>query len=314
MIGWKYRDKYQLHILETPEQMTWVENLQRKVWSGNDTEIVPGHLLLTTVHNGGLLIGAFKLDQEGSPPVWMETNNNLEENLVGFVFSFPGFQSFQDKIKLKHCSHLLAVLPEHENFGIGFALKRAQWQMVRRQNIEWVTWTFDPLLSRNAHLNIQKLGAVCNTYLPDYYGELRDELNRGQQTDRFQVDWWLNSTRVISRLSRKPRNKLDLAHYLAAEVKIVNPTQLNVIGLPQPVSISNFQWRQAKEQIVLVEIPAEFNKLKTTDPALASDWRVHSREIFSSLFSAGYIVADFIHLPGSFPRSFYALSYGESTL
>ncbi len=316
MIGWQYKDKYQFHILEKPEQMTWVENLQRKIWSGDDTEIVPGHLLLTAVHNGGLLIGAFSINENKRGATVYVDGEDSEETLVGFVFSFPGFQLSQEKIKLKHCSHMLAVLPEHENFGIGFALKRAQWQMVRHQGIQWITWTYDPLLSRNAHLNIHRLGAVCNTYLLNYYGELRDELNRGQQSDRFQVDWWLNSARVEHRLSKNPRTKLDLAHYLAANAKIINPTHLDNKGLPQPNHISSQQITNlvANEKILLVEIPAEYQKLNTTNPALGKSWREHSQEIFTTLFSSGHIVTDFIHLRGKYPRSFYVLSNGETIL
>lgn len=316
MIGWEHSDQFQLNVLGKPEQMTWVENLQRKIWSGDDTEIVPGHLLLTAVHNGGLVIGAFQLDQKKPTKGWFEECEYLEKNLVGFVFSFPGFQLSHGKNRLKHCSHLLAVLPDYQNYGIGFALKRAQWQMVRHQNIDWITWTFDPLLSRNAHLNIHRLGAVCNTYLPNYYGELNDGLNKGQQTDRFQVDWWLNSARVERRLSRKPRTKLDLAHYIAANVKILNPTQLNDDNLPEPTSFSSAQLHPfaGHDQILLVEIPADFQMLKAIDPKLGRTWREHSHEIFSILFSTGYVITDFIYLPGSYPRSFYVLSYGESIL
>ena len=97
--------------------------------------------------------------------------------------------------------------------GMGFALKRAQWQMVRYQGIDRITWTFDPLLSRNAWLNITRLGAVCNTYLRDFYGKMADVLNQGLPTDRFDVDWWVNSQRVNRRLSRRRRNDLTLIHY-----------------------------------------------------------------------------------------------------
>lgn len=316
MIAWQYGEPYPLHVLDTPEQMVWVEDLQRKIWSGDDTEIVPGHLLLTTIHNGGLIIGAFN-QGEGDQRTNLANNGQLSgEALVGFVFSFPGFQSTETGVKLKHCSHLLAVHPQHENHGIGFALKRAQWQMVRHQKIDWITWTYDPLLSRNAHLNIHRLGAVCNMYLPNYYGELRDELNLGQKTDRFQVDWWVNSARVENRLSKKPRTKLDLAHYLAADVKIINPTQLNHAGLPYPTAISALQLQQfiENEQLLLLEIPADYKALKTAQPDLGRIWREHSSQLFISLFNAGYLVTDFIHLPGSYPRSFYVLSHGESTL
>ncbi len=314
MAAWKHNNEYQLNILETPEQMTWIENLQRKIWSGDDTEIVPGHLLLTAVHNGGFVIGAFKNEKDRLGLGWDNTSHNLEKNLVGFVFSFPGFKKSQEKIKLKHCSHLLAVLPHYENYGIGFALKRAQWQMVRHQNIDWITWTYDPLLSRNAYLNIHRLGSVCNLYLPDHYGVLHDELNKGQSSDRFQVDWWLNSARVERRLGKKPRKKLDLAHFLAADVKILNPTQLNPVGLSQPPSTLSTPLYQVVDQVLLVEIPSNFYQIKTADPTLGKAWRDHTREIFSTLFANGYMVTDFIHLPGSYPRSFYVISHGESTL
>lgn len=316
MIGWQYGGIYQLHILDQPAQMTWVENLQRDIWAGDDTEIVPGHLLLTSVHNGGLLIGAFDGKGKTTTPDSMANEGVSSESLVGFAFSFPGYQQTPQGKKFKHCSHMLGVHPLHRNSGIGFALKRAQWQMVRHQQIDWITWTYDPLLSRNAHLNIHRLGAVCNTFLPNYYGELRDELNQGQQTDRFQVDWWLNSARVERRLSKKPRTKLDLAHYLAANVKIVNPTHLDEEDLPHPVNTgwSILQKSIDQELILLIEIPADFQTIITRNPNLSRIWREHSRELFSALFQAGYLVTDFIHLPGNLPRSFYVLSHGESTL
>ncbi len=316
MIGWQYGESYQLHILDKPKEMTWVEDLQRTIWSGDNTEIVPGHLMLTAVHNGGLIIGAFDLKGNNLESNLGESIEFSGESLVGFVFSFPGFQHASGKIKLKHCSHMLGVHPQHRNSGIGFALKRAQWQMVRHLDIDWITWTYDPLLSRNAHLNIHRLGAVCNRYLPNYYGELRDELNLGQQTDRFQVDWWLNSARVERRLSKKPRTKLDLAHYLAANVKILNPTHLDGEGLPQPGNLSDKRLQQSTEQdqILLIEIPAEFQSMQTLNQQLTRLWREHTREIFTTLFTAGYLVTDFIHLPGSYPRSFYVLSHGESIL
>ena len=96
----------------------------------------------------------------------------------------------------KHCSHIAAFIPNHRDSGVGFALKRAQWQMVRHQGLDHVTWTYDPLLSRNAHLNIARLGAVCSTYRRSEYGDMRDGLNAGLPSDRFQVDWWVNTKRV----------------------------------------------------------------------------------------------------------------------
>ena len=81
--------------------------------------------------------------------------------------------------RLKHCSHQLGVHPAYRNLGLGFLLKRFQWEFVRDQGIELITWTYDPLLSTNAYLNIARLGAVCNTYRRNEYGDLNDDLNAG---------------------------------------------------------------------------------------------------------------------------------------
>src|SRR4030042_1768870 len=111
-----------LKILETPEEMLMMEALQRHVWPGNETEIVPVHLLATAVHNGGVAIGAFDVLPGG-----------VEPELVGFVFGFPGLDSVPDGPRPKHCSHMLGVHPHYRDQGLGFALKRAKWQLVRRQ-------------------------------------------------------------------------------------------------------------------------------------------------------------------------------------
>jgi predicted GNAT superfamily acetyltransferase len=296
-----------LKILESPEEMLQVEELQRVVWPGSETEIVPGHLLITAAHNGGLAIGAYLPAEDGK----------ALGQIIGFVFGFVGLYFTPDGPRPKHCSHILGVLPEYRNSGIGFALKRAQWQMVRHQGIDRITWTYDPLLSRNAHLNITRLGAVCNTYRRDTYGPLRDGLNVGLPTDRFEVDWWINTSRVRRRLSRRPRLQLDLAHFLAAGARIISLAQENEQGWMAP---SPFQPSLAEvglgagAPLVLVEIPSDFLALKQADPELASNWRVNTRTLFEDLFERGYLVTDFVFLPGRLPRSYYVLSHGDSTL
>jgi predicted GNAT superfamily acetyltransferase len=293
----KMRD-WEIRILETPEEMAAVEELQLLVWPGNELEIVPVHLLLTAAHNGGLVIGAYD-----------------QQRLVGFVFGFPGLKATPAGLQPKHCSHMAAVHPDFRDSGLGFVLKRAQWQMVRQQGIDHITWTYDPLQSRNANLNFAKLGTVCNTYFRDYYGQLRDGINLGLPSDRFQVDWWLNSKRVTRRLSKQPRQKLDLAHFFAAGMSIINPTELDDSGLPRPhpspLDVSTFDQLPT---MLLLEIPADIMTLKMTNPALALEWRLHTRTLFVSLFTLGYLVTDFVYLSGSHRRSFYVLSYGDSTL
>jgi predicted GNAT superfamily acetyltransferase len=278
-----------VHILETPEEMTAVEELQRVVWPGPDIEVVPKDLLLAVVHNGGLAIGAF-----------------AREVLVGVSFGFPGFYTTPDGPRLKHHSHLLAVHPDWRSKGIGFALKRAQWQIVRKQGLDRITWTYDPLLSRNAHLNITRLGAVCNTYLPSEYGEMRDGLNACLPSDRFQVDWWLNTKRVERRRSRRSRPALTLAHFRLADVTLFE-ARMPLTHLASPPEMVP----SLVGTLLLVEIPADFLALKTIDLSLAHAWRFYTREIFEKAFAAGYLVTDFVFDHG---RSFYVMTFGETTL
>jgi len=302
-----------LRILETPDEMATVENLQRLIWPGSEVDIVPAHLLLAVVHNGGLVIGAYRSEPSSSAELY-DPLTGL--SFIGFVFGFPGLYQTPDGPRIKHCSHMLGVDPAQRDQGIGFSLKRAQWQMVRRQGMDLITWTFDPLLSRNAHLNISKLGTVCSTYLREVYGEMRDGINAGLPSDRFQVDWWLNTQRVNRRLSQQARHSLDLAHYFAAGAEVVNPSIIDEDGHPHPAT---GQWEPQGvngeyQSLLLVEIPSDFTALKAINPALALEWRMHARHLFETLFATGYLVTDFLHLPGTHPRSFYVLSHGDSTL
>ncbi|HJW90266.1 MAG TPA: GNAT family N-acetyltransferase [Anaerolineales bacterium] len=308
--------EWKLKILDNPNELQAVEALQRQVWPGNETEVVPVHMLVAVVHNGGLLVGAYRSADAGED----------QEELIGFVFGFPGFYNTPDGPRLKHCSHMLAVHPDHRDHGLGFALKRAQWQMVRHQGLDRIIWTYDPLLSRNAHLNIAKLGAVCSTYHREVYGEMRDGLNVGLPSDRFEVDWWVNTKRVERRLSRRARRRLDLAHYFSAGAEIINPSQIGAKGWPQPseqpVALPSWEQDQPdgesgkrkKASLLLLEIPADFLAIKTSDLGLALAWRLHTRALFEQLFSGGYLVTDFVFLSSNQPRSFYVLSHGESTL
>src|SRR5512141_546470 len=161
---------FTIRPLITLEDFHAAEEVQRAAWGSADIDIAPLHVMLTIAKNGGVVLGAFAQDQ-----------------LIGFVYGFVGTTDRADA-HLKHTSHQMGVLPEWQSRGVGYALKVAQREAVRQQGLRLITWTYDPLESKNARLNIAKLGAVCNTYIRNYYGELRDELNLGLATDRFQVD------------------------------------------------------------------------------------------------------------------------------
>lgn len=286
--------KFNIHLIETPQEMRLVEDLQRAVWPGSETDIVPMHMLITAIHNGGLVLGAF-----------------VEEKLIGFVFGFPGLEETPDGPRPKHCSHMMGIHPDHRDGGAGFALKRAQWQMVRHQGLDHITWTYDPLLSRNAYLNIAKLGAVCTMYRRSEYGEMRDGLNAGLPSDRFQVDWWINTRRVESRLGKRSRPTLKLDHAVRSGLRPFYTPQSLTDNLPRPPE----HIPPLIERLLLAEIPGDFMALKSKDFALARDWRFFTRELFETAFKAHYIVTDFIFDKNEGnPRGLYLLTHGESTL
>lgn len=286
--------EYTIRLLESPEDMAAAEEIQRAVWPGSETEVVPSHVLITAIHNGGIVLGAF-----------------VENEMVGFIFGFPGLESLPDGPHPKHCSHMMGVHPDWRNSGLGFALKRAQWQMVRHQGLNHVTWTYDPLLSRNAYLNLAKLGAVCNIYRRSEYGDMRDGLNAGLPTDRFQVDWWINTRRVERRLGRRARGTLNLVQFTKADLLPLYKLRTGTDGLPRPPE----HFSPLSGSLVLAEIPSNFMELKETDFALARDWRFFTREVFETAFAEGYLATDFIfdRIDGN-TRSLYVLTHGETTL
>lgn len=275
--------------LTSHADMRACQELQRRVWQGGDAEIVPLHMLHPIARYGGVLLGAFS-----------------GQDLVGFVLGFLGTSEQYGpeapaSVRLKHCSHMLAVLPEWQNRGVGYALKLAQREAARAQALRLMTWTYDPLESRNAYFNLARLGAVCNTYIRDLYGPMDDALNRGLPTDRFQVDWYIASRRVATRLKRGQPG-LSLEHLTSAGACIINPARAGDSPLPRPCE----QPRPPEGALALVEIPPDFQAIKRADNALALAWRLHARQIFESAFAAGYVAIDFIRDAG---RSLYSLAY-----
>jgi predicted GNAT superfamily acetyltransferase len=183
--------------------------------------------------------------------------------------------------------------------------------MVRHQGLDHITWTYDLLLSRNAYLNIARLGAVCSTYRRSEYGEMRDGLNAGLPSDRFQVDWWLNTHRVERRLGKRARPTLSLSHLTRVGVHPLFMLEVGPDGLPRPPE----HVPALQDQLLAVDIPSDFMSLKAADFALGRDWRFFAREFFETAFANGYIVTDFaFDKAGGSSRSLYILTDGESTL
>ncbi len=283
--------------LESHSDFAAAEDLQRVVWPG-DSGVVPRHLLQVVAHSGGILLGAFDGAQ-----------------MVGFVFSFLGTEEHNSTrpalTHLKHCSHMLAVDPEYRDQHLGYRLKQAQREVATRQGVRLITWTFDPLESRNAHLNVARLGTVCRVYRRNEYGEMHDGLNAGLPSDRFLAEWWITSNRVRERLEGG-RAALNLEAFISAGAPTVNPATISPVDdLLHPAAA----FTPPAGTFALVEIPYNFQALKVYDAGLARAWRFHIREVFEALFADGYLVTDFlVESRAGRLRSFYALSLGELRL
>lgn len=283
--------------LTTVEEVRQCEELQRQAWGMDDLEVVPLSVLITAAKNEGVLLGAF-----------------IEGQMIGFTFGFLGARPTAQRDvpvhnRLKLCSHMTAVLPPYRDQGIGYALKCAQRDHALAQGLDLITWTYDPLEGRNAALNIAKLGTVTNTYLRNIYGEMKDALNAGLPTDRFQVDWWIRSERVKMRLAGE-RPRLSYDRLSASGVQVINPAVFRSDGTPRPGA-----WQLPSGPTAMAEIPADFQALKRKDLSLAHAWRQHTRELFEACFAAGYVVTDFLHeTVGGWARNFYILTRQEGNL
>ena len=164
-------------------------------------------------------------------------------------------------------SHITGVSPARQHLGVGFGLKVAQRAWCLDQGITEVTWTFDPLLARNAHFNIRKLGAVAGELIPEFYGDMPDALNSGDVSDRLVVQWPLRSARVEEALRRAPG-----AH---------DQDQAAPAGPPSP------------EVARTVQVPDDYHTLRRRYPASAARWRMKVREELLAAFANGLQIVDF---------------------
>ena len=215
-------------------QMRAVEELQKEVWGIPDLDVVPMTHLVAAREAGGVLIGAFDGDA-----------------LLGFVYGFPSFERGQ----LAHHSHMLAVRPGYRNLDLGRRLKLAQREHVIGQGIDLVSWTFDPLQSRNAHFNFTKLGVIADRYLPNFYGEDAASFLHQTGTDRLWVSWFVSSERVERLIS----------------------------GATEEISLDDEQ--------VTIDIPSDIDSLPRET---ALRLREETRTAFTEALKAGYVVQSFV--------------------
>jgi predicted GNAT superfamily acetyltransferase len=151
--------------------------LQKEIWGEDDLEVEPATIFVVASQTGGQVLGAF----DGS-------------ELVGYTLALAGVRN---GVPYLH-SHMTGVLASYRDKGIGRELKLFQREEALGRGIRLIEWTFDPLETRNAYFNLNRLGAVARRYLPNLYGVTTSPLHRGMPTDRLVAEWVLDSPRVLA--------------------------------------------------------------------------------------------------------------------
>ena len=240
----------EIRELTSFEDLKTVEHLQRVVWGAADIDILAPLSLRAAVEAGNLLLGAFDGTQ-----------------MVGFMYGFLGYLKGQFELH----SDMTGIIPEYRDRGLGYQLKLRQREWALARGIKLVTWTFDPLRSRNAYFNFHKLGAISRSYRVNFYGEESTSFLHRNSTDRLWVLWELDSERVLRRLSGEKPQPFEAPAIVRAG-----------FGL-EPIA------EPSDAAQVAIEIPLDPDEIEL---GLARRWREATRAAFLEKLVAGYLVTD----------------------
>jgi len=225
--------------------------LQELTWGQGFTEKIPAAMLLVAQKTGGVTAGAFAEDGR----------------MLGFVFGVTGVKDG----KLIHWSDMLAVHPDAQGMHLGEALKAYQRDQCRTRGIETIYWTYDPLVARNAHLNLNRMGARADEYVVAMYGEATNSPLQGDMpTDRFVITWAVDPARAATPLEVLPD------------------------GLPLAVGADAREGPLVDARAVGVRVPRDISALAASDLAAARRWRFATRRAFTHYLPLGYHVRGFV--------------------
>jgi predicted GNAT superfamily acetyltransferase len=249
----------EIRLLEKIEDFKKCETAQTSIWGGLS---VAGEVMLVTQKAGGAVLGAF-----------------VGGRLVGFIYALLA----RHKGQIIHWSHMMGIIPGYRNRGLGLRLKLAHRDLALSQGIRSICWTYDPLQSRNASLNLTKLGARVEEYVVDYYGRFHSIIEQGLPSDRFVVNWQVAS-KSVARLVAGGKSRTELP-----DVPRVNITGTNSKGFPVNRKI-HLRYLSPR---LLVAIPSDTDLMRTEALPLAKRWRIQTRTIFLNYLSKGYSVNGF---------------------
>jgi len=209
--------------------------LQQQIWGFEEIELLPLRLFVVATKVGGQAFGAF----DG-------------KRMVGFCLAIPGLKPGG---KSYIHSHMLGVLPEYQNSGVGRKLKLAQREEALERSIELIEWTFDPLEIKNAFFNMERLGAIVRRYVFNQYGTTSSPLHGGLPTDRCIAEWWIGSVRAKAIIAGQEFQR--------------NPVEARIA------------------------IPADITTIRGSDPKRAREIQHKASEEFREAFSCGLSVIGF---------------------
>ena len=215
-------------------------DLQREIWGEADLEVEPATMFVVAAQTGGEVLGAF----DGA-------------RLVGYTLAVVGLR---DRTTYLH-SHMTGVHSEYRDRGVGRMLKLFQRSEALGRGIRLIQWTFDPLEVRNAHFNLNRLGAICREYQPNLYGVTTSPLHRSMETDRLLVEWHLDSARVVAAIE-------------------------NLVKVPV-------------EAPAVIELPAELERWQSEGSSEVGVVQARVREEFARWFAKGYAAVALRTGPGS---------------
>lgn len=213
--------------------------LQRQIWGEEDLEVEPVTMFVVAAHTGGQVLGAFD-----------------DGRMIGYTLAVVGLCK---GVPYLH-SHMTGVLKEYRDRRVGRMLKMFQRDEALSRGIRLIQWTFDPLELRNAHFNLNRLGAICREYLPNLYGTTTSPLHRGLATDRLLVEWRLDSARVVAAIQ-------------------------NLVK--EPV-----------EAPAMIELPVELERWQSENAPEVKKVQARMREEFTKWFAKGYAAVGLYTGPG----------------
>jgi predicted GNAT superfamily acetyltransferase len=242
------------------EDIRALERLFAEVWGRPGEPPIESDVLMALAHSGNYVVGA-------------HVDGLLVGGLVGWLGGSP-----PDELHLH--SHILGVVAGVQQRGLGFELKQHQRTWCLDRGVKSVEWTFDPLVRRNAYFNLNKLGAEAREYLVNFYGEMSDGINVGEESDRLLIRWRLDSPIAQDAAAGRAH---DPANEALQQGRI--DAVLTVGSKGEPVSGST------SAAIVTCQVPDDIVALRRDDPALARAWRLAVRDALKAAFDAGYRIS-----------------------